>query len=265
MLPGAPRARRAHFRGQPRRRSRVASAALLLAAVAAAALLFASRGGWAGAGAALGGAERRRLPPNCVEDPSLRREVGLARPALPSAAAGQRFAIVSTWPPTKCGIASYSAGLRGGLLAAGASSVDVVAVHLRSARPTQYGEEVVFKIFQDVASDYREAAALLSRRVRPPPRPERGPASPSAHALQRYAAVFLQHEYGIFGGYRGEMVVPLARELAGTPLLLTLHTVERVPSPMVQHALAALLARSSAVVALSAFFSPFLREREACS
>jgi len=169
MLPGAPRARRAHFRGQPRRRSRVASAALLLAAVAAAALLFASRGGWAGAGAALGGAERRRLPPNCVEDPSLRREVGLARSALPSAAAGQRFAIVSTWPPTKCGIASYSAGLRGGLLASGAAAVDVVAVHLRSARPTQYGEEVVFKIFQDVASDYREAAALLSRGVRPLP------------------------------------------------------------------------------------------------
>ena len=48
-----------------------------------------------------------------------------------------RLVIVSTWLPTRCGIATYSAGLRGGLLATGAS-VDVVAVHLRGDEERAY-------------------------------------------------------------------------------------------------------------------------------
>lgn len=69
--------------------------------------------------------------------------------------------------------------------------------------------------------------------------------------LQRYAAVFLQHEYGIFGGYRGEFIIPLLRLSASVPVVTTLHTVESVPSPMVQHALAQVLRHSAAVVTLS--------------
>lgn len=92
---------------------------------------------------------------------------------------GTRLAIVSTWLPTRCGIATYSAGLRSGLLATGAS-VDVVAVHLRSTEQHAYGPEarfrdrrvkleaalrdtaqVVFTIRQDEPSDYVLAAHYL--------------------------------------------------------------------------------------------------------
>jgi hypothetical protein len=59
-----------------------------------------------------------------------------------SPAAGARYAIVSPWRPTRCGIATYSAGLRDGLLQAGAASVDVIAMHLRSAAAdAAYGPE----------------------------------------------------------------------------------------------------------------------------
>lgn len=64
--------------------------------------------------------------------------------------------------------------------------------------------------------------------------------------------MLLQHEYGVFGGYRGEHVVELLRHAAHTvPFVTTLHTVESVPSPMVQHALQQLLFHSVAVTALS--------------
>ena len=80
------------------------------------------------------------------------------------------------------------------------------------------------------------------------------PRCASLHSLraQRYDAVLLQHEYGIYGGYRGEYVVELLRHAAHRlPFVTTLHTVEKVPSPMVQHALQQLLRLSVALTALS--------------
>ena len=119
-------------------------------------------------------------------------------------------------------------------------------------------------IQQDDVKDYTRAAAFIVQQVRLW-RPQRcgrtslrrarraaphAPRHALTHAfcrarLQRYAAVFLQHEYGIFGGYRGEHVVDLVRRAAATvPFVVTLHTVESVPSPMVQHSLAQLLAHA---------------------
>ena len=110
----------------------------------------------------------KALPPFCVEDLSLQHEpkaASLVREAEPSAARGARFVIVSTWPPTKCGIASYSAGLREGLLEAGAAAVDVVAVHLRSARPTQYGPEARDALSSAVRETCSDALPLSSVRL----------------------------------------------------------------------------------------------------
>ena len=78
------------------------------------------------------------------------------------------------------------------------------------------------------------------------------PRATDAPCAQRYDAVLLQHEYCIYGGYRGEYVVELLRHAAhAVPIITTLHTVERVPSPMVQHALQQLLQHSVALTALS--------------
>ena len=178
-------------------------------------------------------------------------------------------------------LATFSAGLRSGLLASGAAAVDVLAVHLRSDPPHGYGPEVraprgaaasctllagvptcctgaprqvVFTIQQDAVADYELAAAFIKQQVRRPAAARTACSLESADTplVQRYAAVFLQHEYGIFGGYRGELVVALVRAAGGAvPFVTTLHTVESVPSPMVQHTLTQLLAHSVAVTALS--------------
>jgi hypothetical protein len=79
--------------------------------------------------------------PACSPDGAGGRRGDAPRHALVGAD-GRRYAIVSTWLPTRCGIATFSAGLRGGLLAGGALAVDVLAVHLRSNGPPSYGPEV---------------------------------------------------------------------------------------------------------------------------
>ena len=74
--------------------------------------------------------------PECAPDGASYRAAPVKRHAFD----GARLAIISTWLPTRCGIATYSAGLRGGLLVTGAT-VDVVAVHLRSSEEHVYGSE----------------------------------------------------------------------------------------------------------------------------
>jgi len=80
--------------------------------------------------------------PSCVQDRSTNALLPPTLRAASDAARGAHVAIISTWPPTKCGIATFSAGLREGLLSAGAHRVDVLAMHLRSSPPAQYGPEV---------------------------------------------------------------------------------------------------------------------------
>ena len=75
--------------------------------------------------------------PACVPDSGA---ASRAPPPRRRGVDGARLVVVSTWLPTRCGIATYSAGLRGGLLATGAS-VDVVALHLRSDEEHAYGPE----------------------------------------------------------------------------------------------------------------------------
>ena len=119
--------------------------------------------------------------PACAPDSAAHRAAPVKRKALD----GARLVIISTWLPTRCGIATYSAGLRDGLLVTGAS-VDVVAVHLRSSEEHAYGSEaryddttaqllavlkppacsqVVFRIRQEESNDYVLAAHFLVQQV----------------------------------------------------------------------------------------------------
>ena len=123
---------------------------------------------------------------------------------------GTRLAIVSTYAPRRCGIATFSQDLTTAL----AHSAPDVAVEICAVDRDglDYPAEVSTVIAQDSYSDYRQAAARL--------------------AGSGVDAVVIEHEFGIFGGDDGEWVTGFAAELVrrGVPYLVTLHTVLSAPT-----------------------------------
>lgn len=138
-----------------------------------------------------------------------------------------RVGIVSTYLPSRCGLASFAAGLRTGLLAAGAATVEVAAV-VREPEPRP-APEVAIQVRRDRPADYRRAAARLNRTA---------------------DVVLVQHEYGIFGGADGELVLELLAALRA-PAVVTLHTVLSRPSPGQMRVVQLLARRAAALVTIA--------------
>lgn len=63
-------------------------------------------------------------------------------------------------------------------------------------------------------------------------------------------AIWLQHEYGIFGGAAGEMLLKLLHR-TDVPLLTTLHTVLERPNPDQRRVLEAIIRRSSRLIVMA--------------
>ncbi len=128
-------------------------------------------------------------------------------PMSPSSDAGsepaRRYGIVSTFPPTSCGIATFSAALAAGLITNGAT-VDVVRVG-----PTPELEDplVLASVGEGSVGEHRIAAAVLNDTD----------------------VVIVQHEYGIYAGPDGAAVLDLL-ELVTVPMIVVAHTVVSGPS-----------------------------------
>ena len=129
-----------------------------------------------------------------------------------------RIAILSTFPPRRCGIATFTTDLRGALLEAD-GVVEVLVAAITGEEPQEAGPEVLLQLRQHVRADYAEAAAALNR--------------------SGVDAVLIQHEFGIFGGDCGEYLLDLTAALE-VPYVVTLHTVLVEPSPQQTRVLRAL-------------------------
>ena len=133
-------------------------------------------------------------------------------------------AFVSTYPPHRCGIATFTSDL--------ASSVgphQVVALHPVSG-PETYPSAVRHRIRRDSRGDYLAAAAALN--------------------ASDVEVVSIQHEYGIWGGGDGAYVLDFVRAL-NVPVVTTLHTVLRTPTPSQRRILTELVRMSAVTVVMS--------------
>jgi glycosyltransferase involved in cell wall biosynthesis len=116
--------------------------------------------------------------------------------------------VVSTFPPTVCGIASFTASLVGSLpVGDGELLRQVGVVRLTDGVTDEAGASVVFDHRTGDPSSLRTAAAILST----------------------YDVVSIQHEFGIFGGPDGVEVLDLMSRLE-VPAVVTLHTVLSNPT-----------------------------------
>lgn len=117
---------------------------------------------------------------------------------------GRTFGMLSTFPPTACGIATFAAALSAGLVAHGAA-VDVV----RLGSALRLEDPLV------VAALGEGSAAQLAESIA---------------ALNATDVVIVQHEYGIYDGDDGDAVLRLMSAI-DVPIVLIAHTVVSEPTP----------------------------------
>jgi glycosyltransferase involved in cell wall biosynthesis len=114
------------------------------------------------------------------------------------------YGVLSTYPPTQCGLASFSKALVDSLR----SPRDVVGVvRVLDKRERSGFAEVVHQWVRGEAGGSRAAAA----------------------ALNAHDVAIIQHEYGIFAGRDGADVLEIVRAL-WVPTIVVLHTVLTTPS-----------------------------------
>ena len=143
----------------------------------------------------------------------------LAEPAVRS------FGMLSTFPPTPCGIATFAAALSAGLVANG-STVDVVRL----------GEAQILEdplVVAALGDGSRARRALC------------------VDALNSTDVAIVQHEYGIYDGPDGSDVLGLMEELE-VPVVLIAHTVVSAPSAGQRSVLERACALADTVVVMTA-------------
>jgi polysaccharide biosynthesis protein PslF len=134
------------------------------------------------------------------------------------------FGILSTFPPTPCGIATFSAALAAGLVGHG-HTVDVVRADAAPAME----DPLVVAALHDAAT---------------------GRIDDAVDVLNHTDVAVVQHEYGIYGGVDGANVVALL-EAVVVPKIVVAHTVLRAPSPSQRLVLESVCAQADVVVVMT--------------
>lgn len=134
------------------------------------------------------------------------------------------FAMLSTFPPTECGIATFAAALTAGIIAGG-GTVDVV----RCGEPPTIEDPSVV-----AALDSNSTRAVLD----------------ACDALNRTDVAIVQHEYGIYGGDYGAGVLDVMDRLT-VPVIVVAHTVLATPAPTQRSILQRAATMADAVVVMT--------------
>jgi len=134
------------------------------------------------------------------------------------------FGILSTYPPTPCGLATFTAALANGLTANGA---DVSVVRISDGPPST-STPVIGELVNGSPASVAACAELLNRSD----------------------VAVIQHEYGIYGGVDGDEVVDIIEGLC-VPSIVIAHTILKDPTPHQRSVLEAVAALADQVVVMS--------------
>ena len=141
-----------------------------------------------------------------------------------------RALFLGSYPPRECGIATFTKDMVDAYDRAFHSSSPVIAVDEPGAHVRRYPGEVVGRIAEEERGSYIAAAKFVN-----------------AYPVE---LVNVQHEFGLFGGERGEWLVDFIR-VVEKPVVLTLHTVLPEPDETYLRVTRALCEQATKVVVLS--------------
>jgi glycosyltransferase involved in cell wall biosynthesis len=141
-----------------------------------------------------------------------------------------RVLFLGSYPPRECGIATFTNDVVGSYNQAFDVGSEVIAIDEPGGEMRRYSPEVIARLTEQDRSSYLEIADFINRHP--------------ADLLN------VQHEYGLFGGERGEWLIDLLRALE-KPVVVTLHTVLPDPDETMLRVTRELCASASRVVSLS--------------
>jgi len=141
------------------------------------------------------------------------------------------FGFLSTYPPTRCGLATFTEALASAMPSA--ADPDSLVVRVDDLVPT--GPAVAGRRTR-VVGDLRPGSAH-SREA-------------AARALDSCDVVVVQHEYGIYGGRDGDEVLDLLARLS-VPSIVVLHTVRESPTAHQRWILDRIAGLASAIVVMT--------------
>lgn len=141
-----------------------------------------------------------------------------------------RIALVGGFTPRRCGIAMFTADIYASLRTASpTTAIDIYAM-TPAQDQTVFDAAVRGAIIEGNAKSFVEAATEIEK---------------SGADL-----VWLQHEFGLFGGSAGDMVLELVDRIT-VPLIVTMHTVIPDPDPDQMRVMRRLVARASKLIVMS--------------
>ena len=151
----------------------------------------------------------------------------------------RKIAFVGTYLPRRCGIGTFTHDLCRAV-AGEFPGVECYVVPVNDTAETYgYPKEVRFEIAEQDIDSYERAAEFLN--------------------FSGIEVVFLQHEYGIFGGPAGGHILTLLRELQ-IPIVTTLHTILAQPNSDQRRILQEIARLSSRMVVMTERGGRMLRE-----
>lgn len=153
-------------------------------------------------------------------------QLSLSRVGREHSGASRSYGFLGTYPPTPCGIATFTAALAHEISRQPHTAVGVVRVG--GSQGGSANVPVVGELANGNANSLRGAI----------------------DALNRFDVVIVQHEYGIYGGRDGDEVVALLEGLS-VPSIVVAHTVVDCPTAYQQVVLRAVADAASAVVVMT--------------
>ncbi|MHC4691284.1 MAG: glycosyltransferase family 4 protein [Planctomycetota bacterium] len=142
----------------------------------------------------------------------------------------KKVAFISSFPPRKCGIATFTSDLIKNAGTAAKGQFESLVVAMRSDSTLKYNDPVKFEIRQDVKSDYICAADYIN--------------------FSHVDVVSVQHEFGLFGGDGGSYLSLLLNRLKA-PVITTLHTLIDDPTPVYHKSLVEVCKASYRIITMN--------------